>query len=65
MKPAVLRPQPRLGTLLGTPGLQTWRVGTFPLLWCCFELGDHLNVVRLPGERQDIATILGDEFGSS
>ena len=34
----------------------------FPLLWCYFERGDHLDVVRLLGERQDIATILGAEF---
>ena len=46
---------PRLGELLGIPGLRAWRVGTFPLLWCCFERGDHLGVVRLLGERQDLA----------
>jgi hypothetical protein len=27
--------------------------------------GDHLNVVRLLGERQDITAILGDEFASN
>jgi hypothetical protein len=37
----------------------------FPLLWCYFERGDQLDVVRLLGERQDIIAILGDEFGSS
>lgn len=56
---------PRLGKLLGIPGLRTWRVGKFPLLWCYFERGDHLDVVRLLGERQDVLAILGDEFGSS
>lgn len=56
---------PRLGKLLGIPGLRTWRVGKFPLLWFYFERGDHLDVVRLLGERQDIITILGDEFGSN
>jgi len=56
---------PRLGKLLDIPGLRTWRVGKFPLLWCYFERGDHLDVVRLLGERQDIITILGDEFGSN
>ena len=25
---------PTLGTLLGIPGLRTWRVSRFPLLWC-------------------------------
>lgn len=56
---------PTLGKLLGIPGLRTWRVGRFPLLWCCFVRGDHLDVVRLLGERQDIIAILGNEFGSS
>jgi toxin ParE1/3/4 len=55
---------PRLGKLLGILGLRTWRVEKFPLLWCYFERGDHLDVVRLLGERQDILAILGDEFGS-
>ena len=53
---------PTLGKRLGIPGLRTWRVGKFPLLWCYFERGDHLDVVRLLGERQDVAAILGDEF---
>ena len=56
---------PALGKLLGIPGLRTWRVGRFPLLWCYFERGDHLDVVRLLGERQDILAILGAEFGSN
>jgi toxin ParE1/3/4 len=56
---------PTLGKLLGIPGLRTWRVGKLPLLWCCFERGDHLDVTRLLGERQDITAILGDEFGSN
>ncbi|MCB2071154.1 MAG: type II toxin-antitoxin system RelE/ParE family toxin [Ottowia sp.] len=56
---------PRLGKLLGIPGLRTWRVGKFPLLWCYFEREDHLDVVRLLGERQDLIAILGGEFGSN
>lgn len=56
---------PRLGKLLGIPGLRTWRVGKFPLVWCYFERADHLDVVRLLGERQDIIAILGGEFGSN
>ena len=56
---------PRLGKLLGIPGLRTWRVGTFPRQWCYFERADHLDVVRLLGERQDITAILGAEFGSN
>jgi toxin ParE1/3/4 len=56
---------PTLGKRLGIPGLRTWRVGKFPLLWCYFERADHLDVLRLLGERQDIAAILGDEFASN
>ena len=56
---------PTLGKLLGIPVLRTWRVAKFPLLWCYFERKDHLDVVRLLGERQDIATILGDERASN
>ena len=53
---------PRLGKHLGIAGLRTWRVAKFPLMWCYFERADHLDVVRLLGERQDIAAILAGEF---
>jgi toxin ParE1/3/4 len=53
---------PVLAKRLGIPGLRIWKVAKFSLLWCYFERGDHLDVVRLLGERQDIATILGAEF---
>ena len=56
---------PKLGKLLGIPGLRTWQVAKFPLLWCYFERGDQLDVVRLLGERQNIAAILGDGFASN
>jgi toxin ParE1/3/4 len=52
---------PVLGAILGIPGLRTWRVSKFPLVWLYFELDDHLDVVRLLGERQDIATILAGD----
>jgi toxin ParE1/3/4 len=55
---------PTFGRLLGIPGLRTWRVAMFPLLWCYFESRDRLDVVRLLGERQDIAAILGDGFAA-
>jgi toxin ParE1/3/4 len=55
---------PLLGKLLGIAALRTWRVGKLPLLWCYVERRDHLDVVRLLGERQDIAAILGDEFAA-
>jgi toxin ParE1/3/4 len=49
---------PVLGSILGIPDLRTWQVKKFPLLWFYFERDDHLDVVRLLGERQDIAAIL-------
>ncbi len=53
---------PVLGKRLGIPGLRTWQVAKFPLLWCYFERDDRLDVVRLLGERQDVAAILGADF---
>ena len=49
---------PVLGKALGIPDLRSWRVSGFPLLWFYFERDNHLDVVRLLGERQDIAAIL-------
>lgn len=56
---------PTLGTRLGIPGLRTWRVTKFPLLWSYLERGDHLDVVRLLGERQDTGAVVGDEFAAN
>jgi toxin ParE1/3/4 len=53
---------PVLGKTLGIPGLRTWRVAKFPLLWFYFERRDHLDVVRLLGERQDIAAHFPGQF---
>ena len=52
---------PRLGNQRGLPGLRQWGVGGFPMSWYCFERDDHLDVVRLLGDRQDIATIFADD----
>ncbi len=52
---------PRLGNECGLPGLRQWGVGGFPMSWFYFERDDHLDVVRLLGERQDIAAILADD----
>ena len=49
---------PVLGKVLNIPDLRTWKVSKFPLLWFYFERDQHLDVVRLLGERQDIADIL-------
>ena len=49
---------PRFGQLCDIPGLRAWRVEGFPAQWLYFELDDHLDVVRLLGDRQDIVGIL-------
>ena len=49
---------PRIGQTLDIPGLRSWRVSGFPLIWFYFEREDYLDVVRLLGERQDILSIL-------
>ena len=51
----------RWGQLAEIDGLRAWRVTGFPLVWLYFERPDHLDVVRLLGERQDILSILGTE----
>lgn len=52
---------PRLGQLCEIPGLRSWRITGFPMQWLYFEASDHLDVVRLLGDRQDIVAILTDE----
>lgn len=49
---------PRLGQLCEIPGLRSWRITDFPMQWLYFEAEDHLDVVRLLGDRQDIIAIL-------
>jgi toxin ParE1/3/4 len=49
---------PRMGQLCEIGGLRPWRVTGFPLQWLYFETEDYLDVVRLLGDRQDIAAIL-------
>ena len=49
---------PRLGQLCEIPGLRSWRVTDFAMQWLYFEAADHLDVVRLLGDRQDIVVIL-------
>jgi toxin ParE1/3/4 len=48
----------RLGQLCEIAGLRSWRVTGFPMQWLYFETEDYLDVVRLLGDRQDIAAIL-------
>jgi len=51
---------PRLGQMCEIAGLRSWRVTGFPLQWFYFETADHLDVVRLLGDRQDIAAIMSE-----
>lgn len=51
----------RLGRMSGHVDLRSWPAAPFPARWFLFERDDHLDVVRLLGERQDVATILRDE----
>jgi toxin ParE1/3/4 len=52
---------PRLGNECGLPGLRQSGVGGFPMSWFYFERDDRLDVVRLLGDRRDIATIFADD----
>ena len=49
---------PRFGIELGLEGLKSWAISGLPVVLFYFERDDHLDVARLLGERQDIATIL-------
>lgn len=44
---------PALGRLLGIEELRTWRLQGFPLTFWYFERADHIEVIRLVGQRQD------------
>ncbi|MFN7571671.1 MAG: type II toxin-antitoxin system RelE/ParE family toxin [Betaproteobacteria bacterium] len=48
----------RLGELAGVPGLRSWALQNFPVRWFYLERPEFVDVVRLLGERQDIAAIL-------
>lgn len=49
---------PAHGISLDIPGLRSWPADDFQVLWFYFEREDHPDIIRLLGERQDIATIL-------
>ncbi len=52
---------PRIGELLDIPGLRSWQLRGFPLVWFYFERDDYLDFMRLLGERQDILSMLRDQ----
>ena len=52
---------PTLGKRIGVSTLRSWRVTGFPLMWFYIERDDHLDILRLLGERQDVLAILDNE----
>lgn len=53
---------PVLGKLIELDSLRTWAVTGYPLVLVYFDRLDQLDVVRLLGQRQDTATLLGEKF---
>ncbi len=49
----------RIGELCDVPGLRDWPVKGFPVRWFYFDREDHLDVVRLLADTQDVAALLG------
>ena len=47
----------RLGELCDITDLRAWPVEGFPLRWLYFETENHLDVVRLLGDRQDVLAL--------
>lgn len=54
---------PRVGELCGIPGLRVRRVAGFPCGWFYFVAQDHIDVVRLLADTQDLPTALIDSAG--
>lgn len=51
---------PRMGELCGVPGLRFRSVADFPCGWFYFVADDHVDVVRLLAEAQNLPALLGD-----
>lgn len=51
----------RLGELCRIPGLRSRRVSGFPCSWFYLVAADHIDVVRLLAEAQDLPAMLGDD----
>lgn len=52
---------PRLSQITGMAGLRSWPLRRFPVRWFYIEQADFVDVIRLLGERQDLAAILSEE----
>lgn len=51
---------PRIGEVCGIGGLRVRRIPNFPCGWFYFASSDHVEVVRLLADAQDIAAVLAD-----
>ena len=51
---------PRVGELCGIPGLRLRSVVGFPCSWFYFVTSDHVDVVRLLADAQDLPVILAN-----
>lgn len=51
---------PNIGEICGVPGLRVRRVVRFPCGWFYFIADDHVDVVRLLADAQDLPTILAN-----
>ena len=51
---------PQVGEMCGIDGLRVRRVPDFPCGWFYLVNGDHVDVVRLLADAQDIAAVLAD-----
>ena len=51
---------PRLGELCEIPGLRFRRISGFPCGWFYFVAPDHVDVVKLLAEAQDLPAMLAD-----
>lgn len=49
----------RVGDMVGLQGLRRQGVDGFPCGWLYLERTDHLDVIRLLADQQDLATALG------
>lgn len=55
---------PRIGSAVGMRGLRSWHLTTYPLQWLFIERSDHLDVLRLLADRQDIGSLLRAATGT-
>ncbi len=52
---------PLIGQRIGIDGLRRIGVDGFPCAWYYFERADHLDVVRLLADKQDLDDLLGGD----